>query len=175
SICSMILVKLKETAEAYLGTKVNNAVLRIINEATTADIAYGLNTKACGERNILIYDLGVKAVADDTHLGGEDFDNRLEVLTTNARTFCRLRTACERAKLFRDSKLDKSQIHEIVLFGGSIHIPKIQKIVFEFFNAQDFLLLDVAALSLGIESTGGITRLLIDLPENPNSVLTIRN
>ncbi|CAG8451879.1 13873_t:CDS:2 [Funneliformis mosseae] len=71
SICSMILVKLKETAESYLAIKVSGKiaglkVLRIINEATTAAIAYGLNTKACGERNILIYDL---AVADDTHLG----------------------------------------------------------------------------------------------------------
>ncbi|CAG8554712.1 16793_t:CDS:2 [Funneliformis mosseae] len=127
---SLIDDALKETAEAYLGTKVNNAVisspayfnesqrqaikdsgeiaglkvLRIINEATTAVITYGSNTKAC-------------AVADDTHLG-EDFDNRLvnhfvhefnqkfkEVLTTNARTFCRLRTACERAKRELSSSL----------------------------------------------------------------------
>merc|ERR1711879_1130882 len=119
-ISSMILVKMKETAEAYLGTKVNDAVvtmpayfndsqrqatkdagqicgmnvLRIINEPTAAAIAYGLDKKGSGERNILIYDMGggtfdvsiltiedgifeVKATAGDTHLGGEDFDNRI--------------------------------------------------------------------------------------------------
>ena len=71
-------------------------VLRIINEPTAAAIAYGLDKKAesVGERNVLIFDLGggtfdvslltidsgifeVKATAGDTHLGGEDFDNRL--------------------------------------------------------------------------------------------------
>ena len=116
----MVLLKMKETAEAYLGTTVNNAVvtvpayfndsqrqatkdagtisgmnvLRIINEPTAAAIAYGLDKKTQGERNVLIFDLGggtfdvslltieegifeVKATAGDTHLGGEDFDNRL--------------------------------------------------------------------------------------------------
>ena len=111
---------MKETAEAYLGTTINNAVvtvpayfndsqrqatkdagtisgmnvLRIINEPTAAAIAYGLDKKVTGERNVLIFDLGggtfdvslltieegifeVKATAGDTHLGGEDFDNRL--------------------------------------------------------------------------------------------------
>jgi len=111
---------MKEVAEAYLGTDVPNAVvtvpayfndsqrastkdagsiaglnvLRIINEPTAAAIAYGLDKKAQGERNVLIFDLGggtfdvslltieegifeVKATAGDTHLGGEDFDNRL--------------------------------------------------------------------------------------------------
>ena len=119
-ISSMVLLKMKETAEAYLGTTVNNAVvtvpayfndsqrqatkdagtisgmnvLRIINEPTAAAIAYGLDKKVTGERNVLIFDLGggtfdvslltieegifeVKATAGDTHLGGEDFDNRL--------------------------------------------------------------------------------------------------
>merc|ERR1712206_11198 len=117
---SMVLIKMKETAEAYLGTKVNDAVvtvpayfndsqrqatkdagqicglnvLRIINEPTAAAIAYGLDKKGTGERNVLIFDLGggtfdvslltiddgvfeVKATAGDTHLGGEDFDNVL--------------------------------------------------------------------------------------------------
>ena len=119
-ISSMVLLKMKETAEAYLGTTINNAVvtvpayfndsqrqatkdagtisgmnvLRIINEPTAAAIAYGLDKKVTGERNVLIFDLGggtfdvslltieegifeVKATAGDTHLGGEDFDNRL--------------------------------------------------------------------------------------------------
>merc|ERR1719512_614897 len=130
-VSSMILVKMKETAEAYLGTKVNNAVvtvpayfndsqrqatkdagtisgmnvLRIINEPTAAAIAYGLDKKGSGERNVLIYDMGggtfdvslltiedgifeVKATAGDTHLGGEDFDNRIV-------DFC-LQGACRR-------------------------------------------------------------------------------
>lgn len=120
-ISSMVLVKMRETAEAYLGGTVNNAVvtvpayfndsqrqatkdsgliaglnvLRIINEPTAAAIAYGLDKKSdSGERNVLIFDLGggtfdvslltieegifeVKSTAGDTHLGGEDFDNRL--------------------------------------------------------------------------------------------------
>ncbi|QGI59123.1 hypothetical protein CEK27_001248 [Fusarium fujikuroi] len=119
-ISAMILTKMRETAESYLGETVNNAVvtvpayfndsqrqatkdagliaglnvLRIINEPTAAAIAYGLDKKVEGERNVLIFDLGggtfdvslltieegifeVKSTAGDTHLGGEDFDNRL--------------------------------------------------------------------------------------------------
>lgn len=119
-ISSMVLTKMRETAESYLGGTVNNAVvtvpayfndsqrqatkdagliaglnvLRIINEPTAAAIAYGLDKKVEGERNVLIFDLGggtfdvslltieegifeVKSTAGDTHLGGEDFDNRL--------------------------------------------------------------------------------------------------
>jgi len=101
-------------------------VLRIINEPTAAAIAYGLDAK--GEQTALIFDLGggtfdvslltiedgvfeVKATAGDTHLGGEDFDNRLvdyfaaefkkrarKDLSGNERALRRLRTACERAK-----------------------------------------------------------------------------
>jgi len=103
-------------------------VLRIINEPTAAAIAYGLDKKG-GEHNVLIFDLGggtfdvslltiedgifeVKATAGDTHLGGEDFDNRMVEwsmaefkrknkgldMGTNERAKRRLRTACERAK-----------------------------------------------------------------------------
>merc|ERR1711902_176336 len=154
-ISSMVLVKMKETAEAYLGTSVNEAVitvpayfndsqrqatkdagmiaglnvLRIINEPTAAAIAYGLDKKkGRGECNVLIFDLGggtfdvsilsieggifeVKSTAGDTHLGGEDFDNRMvdhfvsefkrkhkKDLSGNKRALRRLRTACERAK-----------------------------------------------------------------------------
>merc|ERR1712100_3963 len=117
-ISSMVLTKMKETAEAYLGKEVKHAVitvpayfndaqrqstkdagviaglsvLRIINEPTAAAIAYGLDKKA--EQNILVYDLGggtfdvslltidngvfeVVATNGDTHLGGEDFDQRV--------------------------------------------------------------------------------------------------
>ncbi|KAI5842436.1 heat shock protein 70 family [Morchella snyderi] len=296
-ISSMVLTKMRETAESYLGGTVNNAVitvpayfndsqrqatkdsgliaglnvLRIINEPTAAAIAYGLDKKAVGERNVLIFDLGggtfdvslltieegifeVKATAGDTHLGGEDFDNRLvnhfvqefkrkhkKDLTANARALRRLRTACERAKrtlsssaqtsieidslyegidfytsitrarfeelcqdlfrstmepverVLRDAKIDKSSVHEIVLVGGSTRIPKVQKLVSDFFNGkepnksinpdeavaygaavqaailsgdtssktQEILLLDVAPLSLGIETAGGVMTPLI--------------
>ncbi|XP_075047227.1 heat shock cognate 71 kDa protein-like [Mixophyes fleayi] len=240
-ISSMVLTKMKEISEAYLGKTINNVVvtvpayfndsqrqatkdagtisglnvLRIINEPTAAAIAYGLDKKVGGERNVLIFDLGggtfdvsiltiedgifeVKSTAGDTHLGGEDFDNRMvnhfvgefkrkhkKDITENKRAIRRLRTACERAKrtlssstqasieidslyegidfytsltrarfeelnadLFRgtlepvekslrDAKLDKAQIHDIVLVGGSTRIPKIQKLLQDFFNGRD--------------------------------------
>jgi len=102
-------------------------VMRIINEPTAAAIAYGLDKKGA-EKNVLIFDLGggtfdvsvltieegifeVKATAGDTHLGGEDFDNRMvdyfvqdfkrkfkKDIGDNQRALRRLRTACERAK-----------------------------------------------------------------------------
>jgi len=118
-ISAMVLVKMKETAEAYLGKKVTHSVvtvpayfndaqrqatkdagviagmtvLRIINEPTAAAIAYGLDKKE-GEKNILVFDLGggtfdvslltidngvfeVVSTNGDTHLGGEDFDQRV--------------------------------------------------------------------------------------------------
>ncbi|KAF6063334.1 Hsp70 family protein [Candida albicans] len=295
-ISSMILGKMKETAEGFLGTTVKDAVvtvpayfndsqrqatkdagtiaglnvMRIINEPTAAAIAYGLDKKSEAEKNVLIFDLGggtfdvsllsiedgifeVKATAGDTHLGGEDFDNRLvnffiqefkrknkKDISTNQRALRRLRTACERAKrtlsssaqtsieidslyegidfytsitrarfeelcadLFRstlepvdkvlsDAKIDKSKVDEIVLVGGSTRIPKVQKLVSDYFNGkepnrsinpdeavaygaavqaailsgdtssktQDLLLLDVAPLSLGIETAGEIRNFL---------------
>jgi L1 cell adhesion molecule like protein len=242
-ISSMVLTKMREIAEAYLGFAVKNAVvtvpayfndsqrqatkdagaiaginvLRIINEPTAAAIAYGLDKKASrsGEQNVLIFDLGggtfdvslltieegifeVKATAGDTHLGGEDFDNRVvnhfvqefkrknkKDISGNARALRRLRTACERAKrtlsstaqttieidslyegidfyssitrarfeelcmdLFRkcmdpvekclrDSKIDKSHVHEVVLVGGSTRIPKVQQLLQDFFNGKE--------------------------------------
>ena len=193
-------------------------VLRIINEPTAAAIAYGLDKKgsgAKGERNVLIFDLGggtfdvsilsiddgvfeVKSTAGDTHLGGEDFDNRMvnhfveefkrkhkKDLSSNKRALRRLRTACERAKrtlssstqasieidslfegidfyssitrarfeelcsdLFRstlepvekalrDAKMDKATVNDIVLVGGSTRIPRIQKLLQDFFNGKE--------------------------------------
>jgi heat shock 70kDa protein 1/2/6/8 len=297
-ISSMVLTKMKETAEAFLGKTIKHAVvtvpayfndsqrqatkdagliaglnvMRIINEPTAAAIAYGLEKKAKGERNILIYDLGggtfdvslltidegifeVKATAGDTHLGGEDFDNRLVSFciqefkrkhkkdpSDSPRALRRIHTACERAKrtlssaaqttievdsahdgidfhinltrakfeelnadlfrstidpvdrVLRDSKIAKSGIHEIVLVGGSTRIPKVQQLLQDFFNGkelnksinpdeavaygaavqaailagvqsektQDLLLLDVAPLSLGIETAGGVMTKLIE-------------
>lgn len=153
-ISSMVLVKMREIAEAYLSKPVKDAVitvpayfndsqrqatkdagaisgmnvLRIINEPTAAAIAYGLDKKSSQEKNVLIFDLGggtfdvslltieegifeVKATNGHTHLGGEDFDNRLVDycvaefkkktgldITGNARALRRLRTQCEKAK-----------------------------------------------------------------------------
>jgi len=155
-VSSMVLTKMKETAEAFMNKPVKDAVitvpayfndsqrqatkdagvisglnvLRIINEPTAAAIAYGLDRKGTGtgERNVLIFDLGggtfdvslltiedgifeVKATAGDTHLGGEDFDNKLvefcaadfkrktgHDMRENPRAMRRLRTQCERAK-----------------------------------------------------------------------------
>ncbi|XP_047341493.1 chaperone protein DnaK-like [Impatiens glandulifera] len=155
-ISSMVLIKMKEIAEAFLGSPVKNAVItvpayfndsqrqatkdagvisglnvmRIIIEPTAAAIAYGLDKieSSVGEKNILIFDLGggtfdvsvltikdavfeVKATAGDTHLGGEDFDNRMvshfvqefkrknkKDISGNPRALSRLRMACERTK-----------------------------------------------------------------------------
>ena len=247
-------------------------VRRIINEPTAAAIAYGLDRKDDKTRRVIIFDCGggthdvslleidggifeVKATAGDTHLGGEDFDNRLvshfiaefkrkskKDISNNPRAVRRLRTACERAKrtlssstqasieidslcdgedfytsitrarfeelcadlfrqtldpvekVLRDSKMSKSDIDEIVLVGGSTRIPKIQALITNFFNGKepckninpdeavaygaavqaaiiggvmddntkDILLLDVAPLSLGLETAGGIMTNLID-------------
>ncbi|XP_067932353.1 heat shock protein 70 A1-like [Watersipora subatra] len=298
-VSAMVLTSMKETAEAYLGEKVTEAVVtvpayfndsqrqstkdagviaglnvkRIINEPTAAALAYGLDKNLQADKNVLIFDLGggtfdvsiltiaegsmfeVRSTAGNTHLGGEDFDNRLvehfakeferkhkKDLRKNARALRRLRTACERAKrtlsssaqanveidslfegidfytsitrarfeelcgdLFRgtlepveqalrDAKMSKGDIHEIVLVGGSTRIPKIQKLLQDFMGGKplnrsinpdeavaygaavqaailsgdqhdvikDVLLVDVAALSLGIETAGGVMTNLID-------------
>jgi len=192
-ISSMVLTKMKETAEAYLGKTVTNAVitvpayfndsqrqatkdagtiaglnvLRIINEPTAAAIAYGLDKKAVGERNVLIFDLGggtfdvsilsiddgifeVKSTAGDTHLGGEDFDNRLVThfvqefkrkhkkdLTSNKRALRRLRTACERAKRTLSSSTQAS-IEIDSLFEGTDFYTSITRARFEELNADLF-------------------------------------
>jgi heat shock 70kDa protein 1/2/6/8 len=246
-------------------------VLRIINEPTAASLAYGLDKNA-KNHNVLIFDCGggtfdlsilniddgvfeVLSTAGNTHLGGEDFDNRMVDhfvqefkrkhkgdLTTNPKSLRRLRTACERAKrtlsssasaslemdslmdgtdyytsitrakfesicddLFRscitpidkllsDAKMDKSSINEIVMVGGSTRIPRIQKLLTDYFNGKELnksvnpdeavaygaaiqaavlsgngddktdelLLIDVAPLSLGLETAGGIMTKIIE-------------
>merc|ERR1712054_353683 len=293
-ISSMVLTKMKEIAEAFLGKAVKSAVitvpayfndaqrqatkdagtiaginvLRIINEPTAAAIAYGLDRQQAQERNILIFDLGggtfdvsllaieegifeVKATNGNTHLGGEDFDNK-----GNPRALRRLRTQCEKAKrilsaahqapiecetlaegedyntnisrakfeelcmdLFRqcmppvenvlkDAEISKNQVHEIVLVGGSTRIPKIQSMLSDFFNGKglnksinpdeavaygaavqaailtgqgnektsELLLLDVAPLSMGIETAGGVMTPLIDrnttIPTKKSQIFT---
>jgi len=293
-ISAMVLGKMKNIAESYLGQNVSDAVvtvpayfndaqrqatkdagtiaglnvLRIINEPTAAAIAYGLD-KGEGERNVLVFDLGggtfdvsllsidngvfeVLATAGDTHLGGEDFDNRLinhfvklfksktgKDCTKDLKAMGKLKREAENAKralssqntvrveveslfdgkdfsislsrakfeelnmdLFKktmkpvqrvldDSKLEKSDVHDIVLVGGSTRIPKVQELLEKFFNGKKaskninpdeavaygaavqggilrgeekfdkLLLLDVNPLTLGIETTGGVMTKLI--------------
>ena len=293
-ISAMVLTKMKETAEAFLGKSVVHAVvtvpayfndaqrkatkdagviaglniLRVVNEPTAAAIAYGLDKKD-GEKNVLVFDLGggtfdvslltidngvfeVVATNGDTHLGGEDFDQRVmdyfiklyEKKTGNdvrkdVRAVQKLRREVENAKrslssnqhvrieieafydnedfseqltrakfeelnmdLFKstlkpvekvleDAKMQKNQIDEVVLVGGSTRIPKVQQLITEFFggkepskginpdeaiaygaavqagilsgeqNTEALVLLDVNPLTLGIEIAGGIMSRLI--------------
>jgi endoplasmic reticulum chaperone BiP len=238
-VSAMILVKMKEVAENYLGQEVKYAVvtvpayfndaqrqatkdagviaglevLRIINEPSAAAIAYGLDKKE--EKNIIVFDLGggtfdvslltidngvfeVLSTAGDTHLGGEDFDQRVTEhfvktfkkkhgvdIKQDVRALQKLKSEVEKAKrdlssvqsvkvyieglidgidfdeqltrakfeelcndLFKntlkpveqvieDSGLKKSEVDEIVLVGGSTRIPKIQKLIKDFFNGKE--------------------------------------
>ncbi|EFJ04536.1 hypothetical protein SELMODRAFT_440382 [Selaginella moellendorffii] len=194
-ISSMVLNKMKEIAEAFLGATVKNAVItvpayfndsqrqatkdagvisgmnvmRIINEPTAAAIAYGLDKKAtsAGEKNVLIFDLGggtfdvslltieegifeVKATAGDTHLGGEDFDNRMvnhfvqefkrkykKDISGNPRALRRLRTACERAKRTLSSTA-QTTIEIDSLFDGIDFNTTITRARFEELNMDLF-------------------------------------
>lgn len=249
-LSAMVLKKMKETTELFLGDEVKNDVitvpayfnnqqreatkeagihaglnvLRLLNEPTTASIAYGVvdlsdKTWNKDKKTVLVFDLGwgtfdvslltisktgvidVKAVGGDTHLGGEDFDTTLVNycinefkrkntgvdLRRNPRALGRLKVACEKAKrdlsstLFapieidclhegidfstrisrakfeklnatyfdkciqlleeclRDGEMKKTDVDEVVVVGGSSRIPKVQRMVEEFFWWEDTL------------------------------------
>lgn len=194
-ISSMVLIKMKEIAEAYLGKPIKCAVVtvpayfndsqrqatkdagtiagldvkRIINEPTAAAIAYGLDKKGDkGEKNVLIFDLGggtfdvsllsiedgifeVKATNGHTHLGGEDFDNRLvEFCMTqfkkktghdimgNARAMRRLRTQCEKAKRILSSahqaEIECETLYEGEDFSTTISRAKFEELCIDLFR-----------------------------------------
>ncbi|CDF32645.1 Heat Shock Protein 70, HSP70 [Chondrus crispus] len=197
-ISAMILGKMKDVAESYLGKEIKTAVItvpayfndsqrlatkdagtiaglnvsRIINEPTAAAIAYGLDRKAGGqtakERNVLIFDLGggtfdvslltiedgifeVKATAGDTHLGGEDFDNRMvnhfmnefkrknkKDISGNPRSLRRLRTQCERAKrqlsAATQATIEIDSLFEGVDFYSSLTRAKFEELCMDLFR-----------------------------------------
>ena len=294
-ISAMILTKLKQDAEAYLGTTVTEAVItvpayfsdaqrqatkdagriagldvkRIINEPTAAALAYGMDKEM--DQKIMIYDLGggtfdvsildigdgafeVLATAGDTHLGGDDFDQRIMDhlvaefkkaegidLSKDRVAMQRLKEAAEKAKIelsgmtttnvnlpyitadatgpkhldvtisraqfnqmtadlvertlkpvrqaMADAGVTASDLHKVLLVGGSTRIPAVQEAVksltgkdgFKGINPDecvalgaavqggvltgdvtDVLLLDVTPLSLGIETMGGVFTKLIE-------------
>jgi len=192
-ISSMVLTKMKEIAESYLGKPVKNAVVtvpayfndsqrqatkdagqiaglnvqRIINEPTAAAIAYGLDKKGQGERNVLIFDLGggtfdvslltiedgifeVKATNGDTHLGGEDFDNKIVEyciadfkkksgidIKGNNRALRRLRTQCEKAKRILSSAFQTEVFCE-TLAEGEDYSTNLSRAKFEELCGPDF-------------------------------------
>ena len=195
-VSSMVLTKLKETAEDFLGQKVTDAVitcpayfndaqrqatkdaatiaglntLRILNEPTSAALCYGLDKKKTGgkEMNVLIFDLGggtfdvsllaidegvfqVKATNGDTHLGGEDFDQRMmehfvkefqtkhkKDLSGSDRALRRLRTACERAKCTLSSStratIEIDSLFEGIDFASSITRARFEDLCGDYFR-----------------------------------------
>ncbi|KAJ3230582.1 ATPase with role in protein import into the ER [Chytriomyces hyalinus] len=277
-VSAMVLQKMKETAEAYLGQKVTHAVVtvpayfndaqrqatkdagtiagltvaRIISEPTAAAIAYGLDLKG-SEQNILVYDLGggtfdvsvltvdggafdVLATNGDTHLGGEDFDNRLIEHFTKAfmkknkgmnpkkdlKAMGKLKREVEKAKralssqmsvkveiesffdgvdfaetltrakfeelnidlfkktlgsvekVLQDAGLGKNDIHEIILAGGSTHIPKVVQLLEDFFEgkkARDGInpeeVVAHGAVAFGVVALDGI------LPDDDDRAITM--
>jgi heat shock 70kDa protein 1/2/6/8 len=197
-ISSMVLIKMKEIAESYLGKEVKKAVVtvpayfndaqrqatkdagaiaglevqRIINEPTAAAIAYGLDRQGDSnkEQKVLIFDLGggtfdvtlltidggifeVKATAGNTHLGGEDFDNRLvnhfvdefkrknrgKDITTNQRALRRLRTQCERAKralsASAQASIEIDALFENIDFSSSITRARFEELCADLFRS----------------------------------------
>ncbi|KAF2123890.1 heat shock protein 70 [Dothidotthia symphoricarpi CBS 119687] len=192
-ISAMVLGKMKEVAESYLGEEVKNAVvtvpayfndaqraatkdagtiaglnvLRVVNEPTAAALAYGLDKTDQKERQVLVYDLGggtfdvsiltieegvfeVQSTAGDTHLGGEDFDNRVinyftkkynkeksVDITKDAKTMGKLKREVEKAKRTLSSqKTTKIEIESF--FKGEDFSETLTRAKFEELNNDLF-------------------------------------
>ncbi|WKY16168.1 hypothetical protein Q1695_001112 [Nippostrongylus brasiliensis] len=193
-ISAMVLTKMKEIAESYLGKEVKHAVVtvpayfndaqrqatkdagtiaglnvvRIINEPTAAAIAYGLDKKE-GERNILVFDLGggtfdvsmltidngvfeVLATNGDTHLGGEDFDQRVmeyfiklykkktgKDLRKDNRAVQKLRREVEKAKRAlstqHQTKVEVEAIYDGEDFSETLTRAKFEELNMDLFRA----------------------------------------
>lgn len=192
-ISAMVLGKMKEVAEAYLGEEVKDAVvtvpayfgdsqrqatkdagaiaglnvLRMINEPTAAALAYGLDNKSQQEQKILIFDLGggtfdvtvmsidegifeVLATSGNSHLGGEDIDNKMvehfaaeikrkykKDVFENARALKRLKTSCERVKRTLSSATQASIELDALLDGVDFN-SNITRARFEELNMEYF-------------------------------------
>nr|XP_043607797.1 heat shock cognate 70 kDa protein-like [Erigeron canadensis]XP_043607798.1 heat shock cognate 70 kDa protein-like [Erigeron canadensis] len=195
-ISAMVLTKMKDIAETYLGETVENAVitvpayftdsqrqatkdagrvaglnvLQMLNEPTSAAIAYGLDNVAdtTREKNVLVFDLGggtfdvslvtidreckltVKAVDGDTHLGGQDFDNKMvdhcvkefyrkhkKDISGNPKVLGKLRVHCERAKRTLSSTTEAT-IEVDGLYQGIDFFLTISRAKFENLNADYF-------------------------------------
>jgi len=145
-------------------------IMRVMNEPTAAAVAYGLDNRTDydGERNIFVFDLGggtfdvslltikgnnfqVKATAGNTHLGGEDFDNRMVNyfvqefkrkkkvdISGNPKALRRLRTACERAKRSLSflvvATIEVDSLFQGIDFSSSINRAKFEEMNMDLFN-----------------------------------------
>lgn len=225
-ISAMVLGKMKDSAEAYLGQTVKKAVvtvpayfndsqrsstrdagiiagldvIRIINEPTAAAIAYGIDRQDKTDHNVLVFDLGggtfdvtvltldggvfeVLSTSGDTHLGGEDFDNRMvnhfveefkrkfkKDLSGNQRSIRRLRTACERAKralsTATQSTIEIDSLYDGIDFNTSITRARFEELCMDLFcktlDAVNMALLDAKKSKSDIAEVvlvGGSTRI----------------
>ncbi|KAJ1694504.1 hypothetical protein LUZ63_011202 [Rhynchospora breviuscula] len=195
-VSAMILTKMKEVAEAFLGCAIKDAIVTvpayfndaqrqatkdagliaglnvmiIMDEPTAAAVAYGFDSNDVNsivKKNVLIFDLGggtfdvsllsisnnvveVKATAGDTHLGGEDFDNRMlnyfvqefkrkqrKDISSNPRALRRLKTACEQAKRIL-SATTETDVHIDCLYEGMDFYSTISRTRFEELNIDLF-------------------------------------
>lgn len=192
-VSAAVLSKMKSTAEEYLGHEVTHAVvtvpayfndaqraatkdagtiaglnvIRIINEPTAAAIAYGLNEKGEGEKNVLVFDLGggtfdvslltiadgvfeVVATNGDTHLGGEDFDQRVmehfmklikkktgKDIRSDDRAVQKLRREVEKAKRALSSA-HQTKVEVEALFDGQDFSETLTRAKFEELNMDLF-------------------------------------